>query len=116
MVCILSAADGERDLIRFKRALNYLGLKNQPAHVSTLEAPPVPDIAATPRQARFGRCRRLPLERALGRIVSEPIAPYPPGVPVAAAGEVLDEKILAYLRKLCYDDHSALLTIENGEF
>jgi arginine/lysine/ornithine decarboxylase len=52
------------------------------------------------------------LGTALGKIAAAPIAPYPPGVPVAAPGEVLDEKNLAYLHKLCYDEDSVILTVD----
>ena len=112
LVCILTAADGERDILRFKRALNFLGLKGRAPFLPDLEAPPLPRSVLTPRQARFAPAARGRLALAEGKVAAQAIAPYPPGVPVAAPGEVLDEKILAYLYKLCYDKNSAVLTVE----
>lgn len=112
LVCILTAADGERDILRFKRALNFLGLKGRSPFLPDLEAPPLPRSVLTPRQARFAPAARGRLALAEGKVAAQAIAPYPPGVPVAAPGEVLDEKILAYLYKLCYDKNSAVLTVE----
>ena len=43
------------------------------------------------------------MTQAVGRIAAEQIAPYPPGVPIAAPGERIDEKILAYLEQLGYN-------------
>lgn len=113
VVCILSSADDEKDYVRFKRALNYLGLKGKAPYRPTLEGPPIPEAAVSLRRARFGPSRRIRLEDALGRIAAESIAPYPPGVPVVTMGERIDEKTLAYLYKLCYDTESVVLTLED---
>ena len=42
------------------------------------------------------------MNRALGRVAAEQLAPYPPGVPVVAPGEIIDEKVLAYLTQVGY--------------
>lgn len=112
VVCILTCADNERDLVRFKRALNYLGLKNKAPFIPTLEAPPVPEVVTSLRKARFGEFERIPMSKALGRVAAESIAPYPPGVPVVTMGEGIDEKTLAYLYKLCYDEQSVILALK----
>ena len=112
VVCILTAADDEKDLLRFKRALNYFGLKNKAPHSPTLSAPPVAEQAVSLRTARFGKTRRLRLGDALGAVAAESVAPYPPGVPVVAMGERLEEKTLDYLKQLCYDDNSVFLALE----
>lgn len=114
VVCILTAADNERDILRLKRALNYLGLRGKTAYVPDLEEPPLPQAVLSPRQARFAQAKRTRLGQALGKIAADPIAPYPPGVPVVAPGEVLTEKILDYLYKLCYDESSVILTVEEA--
>lgn len=112
VVCILTAADGEQDFLRLMRGLNVLGLRGKTPFVPDLEAPPVPEMALSPRKARFAPEGRTRLGKALGKIAADPIAPYPPGVPVVAPGEVISEKILAYLYKLCYDESSDILTVE----
>lgn len=116
VVCILTGADNERDLLRFKRALNLLGLKGASAKTrpAQLPPPPEPETVCSPRKAVFAREQKLlPLEQAEGRIAAQCVAPYPPGVPVLAPGERVTKKILAYLRDLCYDVTSAIMTIED---
>jgi lysine decarboxylase len=52
----------------------------------------------SPRTAFFAPRRTLPADDALGRVSAELIAPYPPGVPVLAPGEVITSQVLDALR------------------
>ena len=113
VVCILTAADTERDFLRLKRALNYLGLKGKVPYLSKLSAPPIPEQALTPRRAQFAGKEKIRLRDAVGRVAADVIAPYPPGVPVAAPGEVITEKIRAYLYDLCYDENSVIMIVKD---
>ena len=113
VVCILTAADTERDFLRLKRALNYLGLKGKVPYLSKLSAPPIPEQAMTPRRAQFARKEKIRLRDTVGRVAADVIAPYPPGVPVAAPGEVITEKIRAYLYDLCYDENSVIMIVKD---
>ena len=40
----------------------------------------------------------MPLEHAVGRICSEFVMCYPPGIPILAPGERITEEILTYIR------------------
>jgi arginine/lysine/ornithine decarboxylase len=51
-----------------------------------------------PRDAFFGRTQDVPLAEAVGRVAAEMVSPYPPGVPVLAPGEVINQEVLDYLR------------------
>ena len=46
-----------------------------------------PVCVLTPRAAFFAARESLPVERAVGRVSAELVAPYPPGIPVLAPGE-----------------------------
>ncbi|MEU1087468.1 aminotransferase class I/II-fold pyridoxal phosphate-dependent enzyme [Streptomyces sp. NPDC005576] len=84
------------------------GLRDLVAHAD--ELPPAPDIrvpdpgelrlrqATLPRDAFFGEVEEVPAERAVGRVCAEMLTPYPPGVPAALPGEVLDQAVVDYLR------------------
>ena len=111
VVCIFTAADSDADFDRFRQALDGLGLRGREAACPNLAAPPIPEQVLSPRQARFAPGRRVRLGEAEGLIAAEPIAPYPPGVPVAAPGERLTKKVIEYLEELCYDDNSVILTV-----
>ncbi len=56
-----------------------------------------PRLAATPREAFFGRTVRVPIAEAIGRVSAELVAPYPPGVPVLAPGELVTAEAVAAL-------------------
>jgi len=51
----------------------------------------------SPREAFFAEREAVPSSRAAGRICAELVAPYPPGVPVLAPGEVISADALQAL-------------------
>jgi lysine decarboxylase len=63
----------------------------------------VPVTGLAPREAFFAAHETLTAEQAVGRISAELIAPYPPGVPVLAPGEVITADIVAGLRRVRAD-------------
>jgi lysine decarboxylase len=58
-----------------------------------------PKVAMSPREAFFAPRETVPAARAAGRISAETIAPYPPGIPAIAPGEVISATLLASLRE-----------------
>ena len=99
VVFLLTCADGPAEIARLRRALDAL-----PWGRRALPPPPLPPPAVlTPREALFAPGETLPLEGAEGRVLAQPVAPYPPGVPVAAPGELLDKKTVAYLKRIGYN-------------
>lgn len=60
--------------------------------------PPLPPQALPPRDAFFAETRLVPLEHAVGEVVAETIACYPPGIPIVCPGELLTPEACEYLR------------------
>lgn len=58
-----------------------------------------PVARLTPREAFFAPHETVDADRAVGRVSAELIAPYPPGVPVLAPGEVITAEAVAALRE-----------------
>jgi arginine decarboxylase len=58
-----------------------------------------PETAMSPRQAFFAMRETVPSATAVGRIIAETVAPYPPGVPALAPGEVVTAALLSALRE-----------------
>ena len=58
-----------------------------------------PEAAMTPREAFFAPRETVAAERADGRIAAETVAPYPPGIPAIAPGEVVSQELLDALRE-----------------
>ena len=61
----------------------------------------MPQMALIPRVAKFAPKRPVPMATAAGRVAGETIATYPPGVPIIAAGEILEPRShSSYLREM----------------
>ena len=57
-----------------------------------------PEVAASPQQAFYADKVSLPLDETEGRICSEFVMCYPPGIPILAPGERITKAILEYIR------------------
>lgn len=102
VVFIPSPYDKETDFTALRTALGEAAAGAEVAPAEP-EPPEPPKAVLSPRQARFVPTETLPLRACEGRVTARQIAPYPPGVPVAAPGERLDKKHLAYLREIGYN-------------
>ena len=59
----------------------------------------VAEVVMSPRDAYFApRARVSAWREAVGRIAAETAAPYPPGIPALAPGELISPEILGALR------------------
>ncbi|HWQ06379.1 MAG TPA: aminotransferase class I/II-fold pyridoxal phosphate-dependent enzyme [Feifaniaceae bacterium] len=56
-----------------------------------------PVVAATPQAAFYAEAESLPIRAAEGRICSEFVMCYPPGIPILAPGEVITKAIIDYI-------------------
>ena len=59
-----------------------------------------PQTVLAPREAFFAPNETVAASAAVGRISAELVAPYPPGVPVLAPGELITTEALAALREV----------------
>jgi lysine decarboxylase len=71
----------------------------KPAAAWTVE----PQTVLTPRDAFFAPNETVPASAAIGRVSAELIAPYPPGVPVLAPGELITAAAVDALREVAAD-------------
>ena len=58
-----------------------------------------PEVALTLREAFFAPRETVDAQAAVGRIAAETVAPYPPGIPAIAPGEVVQAELLEALRE-----------------
>jgi lysine decarboxylase len=58
-----------------------------------------PETALSPRAAFFAPREAVAAEAAVGRIAAETVAPYPPGIPAIAPGELVSRALLDSLRE-----------------
>ncbi len=62
-----------------------------------------PETVLAPREAFFAANETVTASQAVGRVSAELIAPYPPGVPVLAPGELITAEALDALREVHAD-------------
>jgi arginine decarboxylase len=101
LVPMVTLSDDEPSVTRLVDALaaaieRHRGEPRQiaPAAAWTVE----PATATDPRSAFFARHQTVSAAAAVGRVSAELIAPYPPGVPVLAPGEVISAAVLNALQ------------------
>ncbi len=79
-----------------------VALDQTPAPASSTQPPADLDAepAVPPREAFLGISEAVSVEQAVGRISTEAIAGYPPGVPTLLPGERVTADVVSYLRAL----------------
>jgi arginine decarboxylase len=122
LVPLVTVADDEASVTRLVDALTAAVERHRgepraivPAAAWTVD----PATATDPRSAFFARHQTVPAAAAAGRVSAELIAPYPPGVPVLAPGEVITAAALGALQatladggRIAYAADPALTTIQ----
>jgi len=101
IVPIITLADDEATVARFTATLVAAIERHRGAARRPVPSPAwtvTPQVALPPREAFFARNETVVADAAVGRISAELVAPYPPGVPVLAPGEIITAEALAALR------------------
>ena len=101
VVPIVTIADDETTVARFADVLvaaveRHRGPPRRPVPSPAWTV--TPEMALAPREAFFAPNESVVADAAVGRISAELVAPYPPGIPVLAPGEVISAGALAALR------------------
>ena len=122
IVALVTIADDEGTLDKLVEALIVAihaasGPPRSPTVAVSWHVQPVKLMS--PRAAFFASHEPVAADLAIGRISAELIAPYPPGIPVLAPGELVTERLLADLRavaahgvRVAYAADPTLSTIE----
>jgi lysine decarboxylase len=102
LVPILTLADdeaaAERLVAALTRSLERRRAAPRPVAASTAWRA-APRIALSPREAFFAPAELVAAEDAIGRVSAELAAPYPPGIPALAPGEVVTAELLDALQR-----------------
>jgi arginine decarboxylase len=122
IVPIVTLADDEDTVARFTETLvaaieRHRGVPRRPVPSPAWTV--TPRMALAPREAFFAPWETVRADDAVGRTSAELVAPYPPGVPVLAPGEIITAGALAALRathaeggRIAYAADPALATLQ----
>lgn len=96
---ILSPADTKKAMNRYVKALMAVDRKMKKAvgDIQQIRFPKAAEGVMTPYEASTKATVYMPLAMSVGRISAEMIIPYPPGIPVVAAGEPLTEELIGLI-------------------
>ena len=98
VLAYVSVGDRERDIERLVSALYEIRRRFKKSKAGMLvQEYIVPDVVKTPQEAFYSEKEALPLEETNGRICSEFVMSYPPGIPIIAPGELITEDIIKYI-------------------
>ena len=98
LLAYVSVGDRDQDIERFVGALSdikRLYAKDTKGMLSNEYI--APRVVTTPQKAFYAKKESLPLRQTRGRVCSEFVMCYPPGIPILAPGEVVTEDIIDYI-------------------
>ena len=98
ILAYLSMGDRRQDIERLVSALSEIRRRYQRDKSGLMTQEYIePKVAVTPKAAFWAEKSSLPLAETAGRICSEFVMCYPPGIPILAPGEEITPEILAYI-------------------
>lgn len=99
ILAYISVGDRHRDLERLVSALAEIRRRYKRDKSGMMRYEYInPEVAAAPQDAFYSEKEALPLEKSSGRICSEFVMCYPPGIPILAPGERITQEILDYIQ------------------
>lgn len=108
IIAMTSLYDTKEDLFRFRTEMKRLRwempLRDKGAFPRIL--PDIPKSAMLPHETMYAETETCPLEKACGRIAAKTLYLYPPGSPLIAAGEVIEEKTIETIRYCIQRDYT----------
>ncbi len=110
VVLIVTCEDGDEKLDALFKALSEISAKYGKTPDGYTPLPlPRPEKRMTPRKAMFSETRGVALQKAEGFTAAEPVAPYPPGIPVVIPGERIDRLCIEYLLAQGYNGYEEIM-------
>ncbi len=99
LLAYVSVGDRPKDIERLVAALSEIRRNYRKDSSKMLRAEYIdPEVVAAPQEAFYAEKESLPIEETAGRVCSEFVMCYPPGIPILAPGERITDEILAYVR------------------
>ncbi len=98
ILAYLSIGDRRQEVERLVSALSEVKRRYQKDKTGMLSQEYIsPIVAATPQESFYAEKESLPIKETRGRICSEFVMCYPPGIPILAPGERITDRIIDYI-------------------
>ena len=95
----ISVGDRQRDIERLVSALSEIRRRYGKSGSGMMHQEYIdPIVEATPQEAFYAQKESLPIEQTKGRVCSEFVMCYPPGIPILTPGELITAEILDYIK------------------
>ena len=99
ILAYLSSGDRPREIERLVSALSEVRRRFGTSGAGLMDQEYIdPEVAVSPQAAFYAEKESLPIEETAGRVCSEFVMCYPPGIPILAPGERITPEILRYIR------------------
>ncbi|MDE6788574.1 MAG: aminotransferase class I/II-fold pyridoxal phosphate-dependent enzyme, partial [Ruminococcus sp.] len=99
ILAYLSVGDRKRDIERLISAMAEIKRRFGKSGADMLTQEYIsPVVAEAPRRAFYADKISLPLDESVGRVCTEFVMCYPPGIPILAPGELITKDIVDYIR------------------
>ncbi|GIP31750.1 aminotransferase class I/II-fold pyridoxal phosphate-dependent enzyme [Paenibacillus sp. J2TS4] len=101
ILCLITLGDTEREIDQLLLALQRMSsaFKDRGGEIQ-IASPPVPDspkFIVSPRKAFYADTERVPFNESNGRVITEFIYVYPPGIPILMPGQLISQEIIVYI-------------------
>ena len=98
ILAYISVGDREREIERLVSALAEIRRRFKKEKTGMLDHEYInPQVVVSPKTAFYGEKESLPIMESAGRVCSEFVMCYPPGIPILAPGELITKEILYYI-------------------
>ncbi|MCM1054895.1 MAG: aminotransferase class I/II-fold pyridoxal phosphate-dependent enzyme [Bacteroides sp.] len=99
LLAYISVGDRERDIERLVGAMAEIRRRYKRDKTGMVFAEYIPPtVIKTPQEAFYADKESVPLDKSAGRICSEFVMCYPPGIPILAPGEKVTGDIIDYIK------------------
>jgi arginine decarboxylase len=99
ILCLVTPGDNQEQVDILIAALRVLAQEyaHNEANELVIAIPEIPQLSLTPRDAFYGDTELVLFKESAGRIISEFIYVYPPGIPILLPGEVISQQNIDYI-------------------
>jgi len=104
ILCLITLGDTEHETERLIHALRHLsaafGNREMPAvQTGAAAVPEASQFSLPPREAFYAHSERVGLEQSIGRVITEFVYVYPPGIPILMPGQIITPEVMDYIRQ-----------------